>query len=167
MNVVAPRMALKSQDGPSTASWVEPCSACYPPVFAVSFVATHSAFRTECSDLCNTFFCSLYLGFTAVFCMATIIISFSFPEAKFQGFCASLFINMGFSVIATILHKLILFQGQAEALQTSGYEFRYQLNHSMGLGPWFIRQWFHRDGSPANLPSVDNGHSRYLEVFNQ
>ncbi|XP_044511119.1 heptahelical transmembrane protein ADIPOR3-like isoform X3 [Mangifera indica] len=84
--------------------------------------------------LCNPFFCNLYLGFITVFCLATIMISLLpvFQEPKFRRFRVSLFFGMGFSGIAPLLHKLILFWGQSEALLTSGYEILMGIFYGLG-----------------------------------
>ncbi|KAJ0085184.1 hypothetical protein Patl1_08805 [Pistacia atlantica] len=86
------------------------------------------------SFLCNPFFCNLYLGFITVSGVATISISLLpvFQKPKFRNSRASLFFGMGFSGIAPVLHKLILFQGQAEALQTTGYEILMGMFYGLG-----------------------------------
>lgn len=82
----------------------------YPPVYY--------------SFMCNPFFCNLYLGFITVLGIATIMFSLLpvFQKPEFRTTRASLFFGMGISGVAPILHKLILFRHQPEALLTTGYE---------------------------------------------
>ncbi|RVW56175.1 Heptahelical transmembrane protein ADIPOR3 [Vitis vinifera] len=92
----------------------------YPPVYY--------------SFMCNPFFCRLYLGFITIFGIATIIFSLLpvFQNPEYRTFRASLFFGMGVSGAAPILHKLILYSDQPEALQTTVYEI------VMGA---FLRDW--------------------------
>ncbi|XP_059636818.1 heptahelical transmembrane protein 4-like [Cornus florida] len=82
----------------------------YPPVYY--------------SFMCNPFFCYLYLGFITVLGAATIGFSLFpvFEKSHFRSFRAALFFAMGMSGVAPIIHKLILYGSQPEALQTTGYE---------------------------------------------
>ncbi|OAY33602.1 hypothetical protein MANES_13G110400v8 [Manihot esculenta] len=82
----------------------------YPPVYY--------------SFMCSPFFCNLYLGFITILGIATILVSLlpMFEKPEFRTIRAALFSGMGLSGIAPILHKLILFWHQPEALHTTGYE---------------------------------------------
>ncbi|CAM8985713.1 unnamed protein product [Rhodiola kirilowii] len=82
----------------------------YPPVYY--------------SFLCNPFFRNLYLTFITIFGLVTILFSLLpiFQKPEFRVIRASLFFGMGFSGAVPILHKLILFHNQPEALHTTGYE---------------------------------------------
>ncbi|XP_026388594.1 heptahelical transmembrane protein 4-like [Papaver somniferum] len=82
----------------------------YPPVYY--------------SFMCNPFFCYLYLGFITILGITTVICSLVpvFQTPEYRNIRASLFFGMGFSGVAPILHKLILFNDQPEALHTTGYE---------------------------------------------
>ncbi|XP_022751182.1 heptahelical transmembrane protein 4 isoform X1 [Durio zibethinus] len=82
----------------------------YPPVYY--------------SFMCDPFFSNLYMGFITVLGVATILFSLLpvFQNPEFRSIRASLFFGMGVSGIAPILHKLILFWHQPEALHTTGYE---------------------------------------------
>ncbi|GAB4852363.1 Heptahelical transmembrane protein 4 [Ancistrocladus abbreviatus] len=82
----------------------------YPPVYY--------------SFMCNPFFLHLYLGFITVLGIATIVISLLpfFQNPEFRSIRAALFFGMGVSGVAPILHKLILYGDQPEALQTTSYE---------------------------------------------
>lgn len=82
----------------------------YPPVYY--------------SFMCNPFFCNLYLSFITILGIATIVFSLFpvFQKPEYRSIRASLFFGMGFSGVAPILHKLILYCHQPEALQTTGYE---------------------------------------------
>ncbi|XP_057957557.1 heptahelical transmembrane protein 4-like isoform X1 [Malania oleifera] len=92
----------------------------YPPVYY--------------SFMCNPFFCNLYMGFITLLGVATILVSLLpiFQTPKFRSVRASLFFGMGFSGIAPILHKLILFWHQPEALHTTGYELLMGAFYGMG-----------------------------------
>lgn len=92
----------------------------YPPVYY--------------SFMCNTFFRNLYLTFITVLGIATIIFSLLpiFQNPEFRTIRASLFFGMGMSGAAPILHKLILYWNQPEALQTTGYELLMGALYGMG-----------------------------------
>ncbi|KAL9230569.1 hypothetical protein vseg_005906 [Gypsophila vaccaria] len=82
----------------------------YPPVYY--------------SFMCQPFFCNLYLSFITILGIATIVFSLFpvFQNPEFRTIRASLFFGMGVSGAAPILHKLILYWDQPEALQTTGLE---------------------------------------------
>lgn len=82
----------------------------YPPVYY--------------SFMCYPFFCNLYLGFITLLGIATILVSLLpvFDRSEYRVIRTSLFFGMGFSGAAPILHKLVLFWHQPEALHTTGYE---------------------------------------------
>ncbi|KAL3525587.1 hypothetical protein ACH5RR_013959 [Cinchona calisaya] len=82
----------------------------YPPVYY--------------SFMCYPFFCNLYLGFITILGIGTILVSLlpTFQTPEYRNIRASLFFGMGVSGAAPILHKLILFWHQPEALHTTGYE---------------------------------------------
>ncbi|XP_041021639.1 heptahelical transmembrane protein 4-like isoform X1 [Juglans microcarpa x Juglans regia] len=92
----------------------------YPPVYY--------------SFMCNPFFCNLYLSFITILGIATIIFSLSpaFQTPKFRSFRASLFFGMGMSGVAPIVHKLIMYRNQPEALQTTGYEILMGALYGLG-----------------------------------
>ncbi|KAF5461941.1 hypothetical protein F2P56_017999 [Juglans regia] len=92
----------------------------YPPVYY--------------SFMCNPFFCNLYLSFITILGIATIIFSLSpaFQTPKFRNFRASLFFGMGMSGAAPIVHKLIMYRNQPEALQTTGYEILMGALYGLG-----------------------------------
>lgn len=82
----------------------------YPPVYY--------------SFMCDPFFCNLYMGFITILGIATVLFSLLpvFQNPEFRTVRASLFFGMGVSGVAPILHKLVLFWHQPEALHTTGYE---------------------------------------------
>ncbi|KAL0332353.1 UNVERIFIED_CONTAM: Heptahelical transmembrane protein 4 [Sesamum calycinum] len=82
----------------------------YPPVYY--------------SFMCYPVFCGLYMGFITLLGVGTIAASLIpvFQSPEYRNFRASLFFGMGISGVAPILHKLILFWHQPEALHTTGYE---------------------------------------------
>ena len=92
----------------------------YPPVYY--------------SFMCNPFFCRLYLGFITIFGIATIVFSLLpvFQNPEYRTFRASLFFGMGLSGVAPILHKLILYWDQPEALQTTVYEIAMGAFYGIG-----------------------------------
>lgn len=92
----------------------------YPPVYY--------------SFMCAPFFCHLYLGFITLLGIATIVFSLLpvFQSPEFRTIRASLFFGMGMSGIAPILHKVILFWDQPEALHTTGYEVLMGVLYGIG-----------------------------------
>lgn len=76
------------------------------------------------SFMCYPFFCNLYLGFIAILGLGTILVSLLpvFDRPEYRVIRTSMFFCMGISGAAPILHKLILFWHQPEALHTTGYE---------------------------------------------
>ncbi|KAF9621153.1 hypothetical protein IFM89_016647 [Coptis chinensis] len=92
----------------------------YPPVYY--------------SFMCDPFFCNLYLGFITILGIATILVSLLpvFQTPEFRSVRASLFFGMGLSGAVPILHKLILFRHQPEALHTTGYEILMGLWYGLG-----------------------------------
>lgn len=92
----------------------------YPPVYY--------------SFMCNPFLCNLYLGFITILGIATVLFSLLpvFQNPEFRTIRASLFFGMGLSGVAPILHKLILFWDQPEALHTTGYEVLMGVLYGVG-----------------------------------
>ncbi|XP_051126867.1 heptahelical transmembrane protein ADIPOR3-like isoform X1 [Andrographis paniculata] len=82
----------------------------YPPVYY--------------SFTCYPLLCNLYLWFITLLGIGTILASLLpvFQSPEYRNFRATLFFSMGVSGVAPILHKLILFWNQPEALYTTGYE---------------------------------------------
>lgn len=92
----------------------------YPPVYY--------------SFMCDPFFCYLYMGAITLIGIATILFSLSpaFQNPEYRNIRASLFFGMGLSGVAPILHKLILFWNQPEALHTTGYELLMGVFYGIG-----------------------------------
>ncbi|XP_031272928.1 heptahelical transmembrane protein 4-like isoform X1 [Pistacia vera] len=92
----------------------------YPPVYY--------------SFMCNPFFCNLYMGFITVLGIATVLFSLLpvFQNPEFRTIRASLFFGMGLSGVAPILHKVIMFWHQPEALHTTGYEILMGVLYGIG-----------------------------------
>lgn len=92
----------------------------YPPVYY--------------SFLCIPFFRNLYLSAITVLGIATIIFSLSpvFDQPQFRVIRASLFFGMGVSGVVPILHKLILYRHQPEAVETTGYEVLMGVLYGIG-----------------------------------
>ncbi|XP_044470245.1 heptahelical transmembrane protein 4-like [Mangifera indica] len=92
----------------------------YPPVYY--------------SFMCSPLFCNLYMGFITILGIATVLFSLLpvFQNPEFRSIRASLFFGMGLSGVAPILHKLILFWHQPEALHTTGYEILMGVLYGVG-----------------------------------
>ncbi|MBA0859959.1 hypothetical protein Goshw_012531 [Gossypium schwendimanii] len=99
----------------------------YPPVYY--------------SFMCDPFFCNLYLGSITILGVATILFSLLpvFQKPEFRSTRASLFFGMGMSGVAPIIHKLILFWHQPEALYTTLYEILMGLLYGMGALVYALR----------------------------
>ncbi|XP_042029756.1 heptahelical transmembrane protein 4-like [Salvia splendens] len=99
----------------------------YPPVYY--------------SFMCYPFFCNLYMGFITLLGIGTVLTSLLpvFQTPEYRTFRASLFFGMGFSGAAPILHKLILFWHQPEALHTTGYEVLMGLFYGVGALVYAMR----------------------------
>ncbi|XP_042493769.1 heptahelical transmembrane protein 4-like [Macadamia integrifolia] len=84
--------------------------------------------------MCKPFFCNLYLGFITILGIATIMVSLLpvFQNPEFRYIRTSLFLGMGLSGLAPILHKLILFGNYPEALHTTGYEILMGIFYGIG-----------------------------------
>ncbi|OEL36557.1 Heptahelical transmembrane protein ADIPOR3 [Dichanthelium oligosanthes] len=92
----------------------------YPPVYY--------------SFMCYPFFCNLYLSFITILGVATIAFSLLpvFQNPEFRTIRACLFFGMGASGVIPVLHKLVLFWHQPEALYTTGYEVLMGLFYGLG-----------------------------------
>ncbi|OIT24702.1 PREDICTED: heptahelical transmembrane protein 4-like [Nicotiana attenuata] len=99
----------------------------YPPVYY--------------SFMCYPFFCNLYLGFITLLGIATILGSLLpvFQTPEYRTIRASLFFGMGFSGAVPILHKLVLFWHQPEALHTTGYELLMGIFYGIGALVYAMR----------------------------
>ncbi|KAL6012845.1 Heptahelical transmembrane protein 4 [Asimina triloba] len=86
------------------------------------------------SFMCHPFFCLLYLGFITILGLGTVMFSFLpiFQGAKFRTARAALFVSMGLSGVAPILHKLIVFGHQPEAVHSTRYELLMGLFYGLG-----------------------------------
>ncbi|XP_073296331.1 heptahelical transmembrane protein 4-like isoform X2 [Primulina huaijiensis] len=76
------------------------------------------------SFMCYPLFCNLYIGFITVLGIGTILVSLLpvFQSIEYRNFRTMLFVGMSLSGAAPILHKLILFWNQPEAVHTTIYE---------------------------------------------
>ncbi|CAL5372716.1 unnamed protein product [Camellia sinensis] len=92
----------------------------YPPVYY--------------SFMCSPFFCNLYLGFITLLGISTILVSLLpvFQKPEHCNTRTFIFVGMGLSGVAPIMHKLILFQNRPEALHTTGYEILMGVFYCMG-----------------------------------
>lgn len=99
----------------------------YPPVYY--------------SFMCYPFFLNLYLGFITVLGIGTILVSLLpvFQKPEFRSLRAGLFFGMGMSGVAPILHKLVLYWKQPEALHTTGYEVLMGVFYGVGALVYALR----------------------------
>lgn len=99
----------------------------YPPVYY--------------SFMCYPFFCNLYIGFITVMGISTILFSLLpvFQKPEWRIIRVSLFFSMGFSGVLPILHKVILFWNQPEAIHTTRYEVLMGLLYGLGAVVYAVR----------------------------
>ncbi|XP_050237983.1 heptahelical transmembrane protein 4-like isoform X2 [Mercurialis annua] len=86
------------------------------------------------SFMCKPLYCNIYLGLITVFGITTMAFSLlpAFQKPELRGFRAGLFFGMGVSGVAPVLHKLILYGDQSEAIQTTGYELLMGILYGLG-----------------------------------
>ncbi|KAL3526898.1 hypothetical protein ACH5RR_011554 [Cinchona calisaya] len=99
----------------------------YPPVYY--------------SFMCYPVFCNFYMGFITLLGVCTIFVSLlpMFQTPGYRSIRAALFFGMGVSGVAPILHKLILFWHQPEALHTTGYELLMGAFYGIGALVYSMR----------------------------
>jgi len=90
----------------------------YPPVYY--------------SFMCAPFFRNIYLTAITLLGIATILVSLlpAFQKPEFRTLRAILFSGMGVWGVAPVVHKLILYKGEPEALHTTAYE--------IGMGCFYV-----------------------------
>ncbi|KAI5067400.1 hypothetical protein GOP47_0017928 [Adiantum capillus-veneris] len=95
-------------------------SSFYPPVYY--------------SFMCNPVLRNIYLTFITVVGIATVLVSLVpvFQNPEYRKVRAGLFFGMGLSGIAPVMHKLILFWGEPEALYTTIYEMAMGFFYGLG-----------------------------------
>ncbi|CAN4083047.1 unnamed protein product [Withania somnifera] len=93
------------------------------------------------SFMCYPFFCNLYLGFITLLGIGTILGSLLpvFQTPEYRSIRAALFFGMGLSGAVPILHKLVLFWHQPEALHTTGYELLMGIFYGIGALVYAMR----------------------------
>lgn len=93
------------------------------------------------SFMCYPFFCMLYMGFITILGIATVLVSLLpvFDRPEYRSVRAALFFGMGFSGVAPVLHKLILFSHRPEALHTTGYEILMGVFYGIGVLVYAMR----------------------------
>lgn len=81
------------------------------------------------------------MGFITFLGIATFIGSLIpvFDSPKFRAVRASLFVAMGLSGVAPIMHKLVLFWNQPEALHTTAYEVLMGVLYGLGALVYALR----------------------------
>lgn len=84
--------------------------------------------------MCYPFFRNFYLWFITLLGITTVLVSLMpvFERPEWRTIRTFLFTSMGLSGIAPILHKVILFRNQPEALHTAGYEVLMGLFYVLG-----------------------------------
>ncbi|VFR00010.1 unnamed protein product [Cuscuta campestris] len=102
-------------------------SSFYPPVFY--------------SFMCHPFFCNLYLSLITLLGIATIIVSLLpvFQNPEYRSFRAAMFFTMGVSGAGPILHKLVLYHDQPEAVHTTRYEVLMGALYGIGALVYALR----------------------------
>ncbi|WOK97846.1 hypothetical protein Cni_G06554 [Canna indica] len=92
----------------------------YPPVYY--------------SFMCDPFICNVYLGFITILGVAMIAVSLLpvFQSPEFRPIRAGLYFGMGISGVVPVLHKLVVFWNQPEALHTTGYEVLMGVLYGLG-----------------------------------
>lgn len=119
----------------------------YPPVYY--------------SFMCNPFLRNLYLGFITILGITTMVFSLLpfFQGPKFRSHRASLFFGMGVSGVVPLVHKLIVFRNQPEAIQTTGYEVLMGVLYGLGALIYAIRipeRW-----RPGKFDIAGNSHQLF------
>ncbi|CAH9110840.1 unnamed protein product [Cuscuta epithymum] len=99
----------------------------YPPVYY--------------SFMCYPFFCNLYLSLITLLGIGTILVSLLpvFQNPEYRSFRAAMFFTMGVSGAGPILHKLILYWDQPEALHTTMYEVLMGALYGIGALVYALR----------------------------
>ncbi|XP_060191080.1 heptahelical transmembrane protein 4-like isoform X2 [Lycium barbarum] len=99
----------------------------YPPVYY--------------SFMCYPFFLNVYLGFITVLGVGTMLVSLLpvFQKPQYRSLRAGLFFGMGMSGVAPIMHKLVLYWNQPEALYTTGYEVLMGVFYGVGALIYALR----------------------------
>ncbi|KAH0449892.1 hypothetical protein IEQ34_020584 [Dendrobium chrysotoxum] len=92
----------------------------YPPVYY--------------SFMCDPFFCNLYLGLITLLGCTTMMVSLLpvFQNPEYRSIRAGLFFGMGISGVVPVLHKLIAFRNQPEAVYTTQYEVLMGILYGLG-----------------------------------
>ncbi|KAI0493354.1 hypothetical protein KFK09_027631 [Dendrobium nobile] len=92
----------------------------YPPVYY--------------SFMCDPFFCNLYLGLITLLGCTTMLVSLLpvFQNPEYRSIRAGLFFGMGISGVVPVLHKLIAFRNQPEAVYTTQYEVLMGILYGLG-----------------------------------
>ncbi|XP_009389658.2 heptahelical transmembrane protein 4 [Musa acuminata AAA Group] len=87
------------------------------------------------SFLCQPYFQYLYLSFITVFGIAALLVSLVpvFETPEFRTVRAGLFACMALSGLVPILHKVMLFGDQPEAVLTAGYEAAMGAFYGIGV----------------------------------
>ncbi|URD91233.1 hypothetical protein MUK42_27174 [Musa troglodytarum] len=87
------------------------------------------------SFLCQPYFQYLYLSFITVFGIAALLVSLVpvFETPEFRTVRAGLFACMALSGLVPILHKVLLFGDQPEAVLTAGYEAAMGAFYGIGV----------------------------------
>lgn len=99
----------------------------YPPVYY--------------SFMCDPLLRNMYLTVITCVGVATILVSLLpvFQNPEYRNIRAALFLGMGLSGIAPVVHKLILHHDEPEALYTTGYEIAMGLLYALGALVYTLR----------------------------
>ncbi|KAL5559190.1 hypothetical protein UlMin_035401 [Ulmus minor] len=93
------------------------------------------------SFMCNPFFRNFYLAYITIIGITIITLTLLpfFHKPEFRSFRASLFFGMGISAAAPVLHKLVLYGNQKEAVLTTGYEVLMGVLYGLGALIYALR----------------------------
>lgn len=93
------------------------------------------------SFMCQPVLCNLYIGFITVFGIATSLVSLLpvFQTSRYRPVRSALFLAMGMSGFVPIVHKLVMFGHQPEALLTTGYELMMGAFYVFGVMVYVAR----------------------------
>ncbi|KAM7266045.1 hypothetical protein ACFE04_003728 [Oxalis oulophora] len=86
------------------------------------------------SFMCHPFFCNLYIGFITLLGISTVLVSLLpvFQTPEFRTIRTSVFVLMAFFGVVPILHKLIWFSHEPEAIHTTSYEILMGVFYGLG-----------------------------------
>lgn len=106
-----------------------------------ALISTSSYPLVYYSFMCHPFICNLYMGFITLLGIGTILASFLpvFQTPEYRNIRTGIFVGMGLSGVVPILHKLLWFWDQPEAIHTTGYEVLMGAFYGLGALVYAMR----------------------------